>query len=162
MFSWCLLVSTFTSLILGGVAVLAGLTRIEDPWSNFSDPWSGVTLNGNAIATAFVKTHFAFVGWNNAFNVLAEVKGRDPVRTVRNAGRISLSLVSLLFLLTNIAYISAIPKDEIRSSGQLIGALFFQKVFGKSWASKLLPVMVMFSSLGNVVRLSLSVICSTY
>ncbi|KAL5526562.1 hypothetical protein ACEPAF_8286 [Sanghuangporus sanghuang] len=137
-------------LILGGIAVLSGLTRIKDPWSNFSDPWSGATFNGNSIATAFVKTHFAFVGWNNAFNVLAEVKGRDPVRTVRNAGRISLSLVSLLFLLTNIAYIATIPKEEIRRSGQLIGALFFQKVFGDSWTAKLLPVMVMFSSLGNV------------
>ncbi|OCB84670.1 amino acid transporter [Sanghuangporus baumii] len=138
-------------VVVSGIAVLSGLTRIKDPWSNFSDPWSGATFNGNSIATAFVKTHFAFVGWNNAFNVLAEVKGRDPVRTVRNAGRISLSLVSLLFLLTNIAYIATIPKEEIRRSGQLIGALFFQKVFGDSWTAKLLPVMVMFSSLGNVI-----------
>ena len=105
-----------------------------------------------ALATAFVKTNFAFVGWNNAFNVLAEVKGRNPVRTVRNAGRISLALVSILFMLTNVAYIAALPKDDIVHSGQLVGALFFQRVFGESWAAKLLPLMVMFSSLGNVVR----------
>ncbi|KAI5122270.1 hypothetical protein M0805_002351 [Coniferiporia weirii] len=138
-------------MVIGaGVAVLAGATHIEDPWANFADPWSGSTFNGNALATAFVKTHFAFVGWNNAFNVLAEVKGGDPVRTVRNSGRISLALVTVLFLLTNIAYIAAIPKEDIKHSGQLVGALFFQRVFGSSWAAKILPVMVMFSCLGNI------------
>ena len=128
------------------------MTHIRDPWKNFSDPWVGTTLNGNALATAFVKTHFAFVGWNNAFNVMAEVKGRDPVRTVRNSRRISIITVSILFLLTNIAYSAAVPKDDIKSSGQLIGALFFKRVFKGSWAAKILPLMVMLSSFGNVVR----------
>lgn len=133
------------------MAVLSGITRIKDPYSNFSDPWVGSSFNGNALATAFVKTHFAFVGWHNAFNVLGEVKGGDPVRTVRKAGRISIALVSILFLLTNIAYVATIPKDEIKESGQLVGALFFQRVFGESWAAKILPVMVIFSCLGNIV-----------
>ena len=135
---------------MSGLAVLAGLTRVEDPWSNFNDPWAESSLNGNALATAFVKTHFAFVGWNNAFNVLGEVRD-DPVRTVRNSGRIALGLVSALFLLTNVAYVAAIPKDDIKQSGQLVGALFFQRIFGESWAAKILPVMVIFSCLGNIV-----------
>ena len=82
--------------------------------------------------------------------MLGEVRG-NPVRTVRNAGRIALTLVSVLFLLTNIAYVAAIPKEEIKESGQLVGAMFFQKVFGESWAAKILPVMVVFSCLGNIV-----------
>ncbi|KAI5122269.1 hypothetical protein M0805_002350 [Coniferiporia weirii] len=137
-----------------GLLVLFGATRIKDPLSNFKDPWAGGTLNGNALVTAFVKTHFAFVGWGNAFNVLAEVKGHDPVRTVRNAGRISLALVSALFLLTNVAYVAAIPKEDIKQSGQLVGALFFQRVFGESWAAKILPVMVVFSCLGNIIAVT--------
>ncbi|EJD06899.1 amino acid transporter [Fomitiporia mediterranea MF3/22] len=136
-------------MVAAGLAVLVGITRIKDPFSNFADPWADSSLNGNALATAFVKTHFAFVGWANSFNVLAEVK-REPVRTVRNAGRISLVLVSVLFLLTNVAYIAAIPKEEIKQSGQLVGALFFQKVFGETWTAKILPVMVVFSCFGNV------------
>ncbi|KAL5486068.1 hypothetical protein ACEPAI_7112 [Sanghuangporus weigelae] len=132
-----------------GLAVLAGITRVKDPWSNFKDPWAESSSNGNALATAFVKTHYAFVGWSNAFNVLGEVRS-DPVRTVRNSGRIGLALVSTLFLLTNVAYVAAIPKDDIKQSGQLVGALFFQRIFGESWAAKLLPVMVTFSCLGNI------------
>lgn len=130
---------------------MAGLTKIKDPLANFADPWAGGSHNGNALATAFVKTHFAFVGWGNAFNVLAEVRGHDPVRTVRNAGRISLLLISALFLLTNVSYIAAIPKEEIQQSGQLVGALFFKKVFGEHWAAKILPLMVVVSCMGNIV-----------
>ncbi|KAH8110078.1 amino acid transporter [Phellopilus nigrolimitatus] len=156
---WSLrVVNAFTSIkvlsqifvVATGVAVLLGLTRIKDPLANFADPWAGSSLNGNAIATAFMKTHFAFVGWGNAFNVLAEVKSREPVRTVRNAARFSIGLVAVLFLLTNVAYIGAIPKEDFKRSGQLIGALFFSRVFGESWAAKILPVMVVFSCLGNI------------
>lgn len=130
---------------------MVGITHIEHPWDNFSGLWEGSTFNGNALATALVKTHFAYVGWGNAFNVLAEVKSRDRVRTVRNSGRIALSLVTVLFLFTNISYIAAIPKEDIANSGQLVGALFFQRVFSDSWAAKILPVMVSFSCLGNIV-----------
>ncbi|KAH8118037.1 amino acid transporter [Phellopilus nigrolimitatus] len=160
---WSLrVVNAFTSIkvlsqifvVATGIAVLLGLTRIKDPLANFADPWAGSSFNGNAIATAFVKTHFAFVGWGNAFNVLAEVKSREPVRTVRNAARISIALVAFLFLLTNVAYIGAIPKEDFKRSGQLIGALFFSRVFGESWAAKILPVMVVFSCLGNIIAVT--------
>lgn len=139
------------SVVAAGLAVLLGLTRISEPFANFADPWAGSTYNGNALATALIKTHFAYVGWHNAFNVLAEVRSPDPVRTVKRAGTIALGLVTALFVLTNVAYIAAIPKAEMREAGQLVGALFFQKVFGASWAAKILPVMVVCSCLGNIV-----------
>ena len=140
------------SVAITGLAVLTGLTRIEDPLADFAHPWADSTRNGNALATAFVKTHFAFVGWGNAFNVLAEVRSREPVRIVRNAGRISLLLVSTLFLLTNVAYVAAIPKEEIKQSGQLVGALFFRKVFGEHWAAKILPLMVAVTTTIGLIR----------
>jgi amino acid transporter len=52
------------------------------------------------LATALVKTNFAFAGWNNAFNVIGEVRTRDPVRTVRKAGLLSLLLIACLFSLS--------------------------------------------------------------
>ncbi|KAI0064764.1 amino acid transporter [Artomyces pyxidatus] len=133
-----------------GIAVLTGLTRIVDPFANFADPWHGSSGNPNALATALVKTNFAFVGWANAFNVLGEVRGKSPVRTVRNAGAISLVLVTLLFFLVNVAYVAAVPADEIKRSGQLVAALFFDKVFGAHWASKILPILVALSCVGNI------------
>ncbi|KAH9960880.1 amino acid/polyamine transporter I [Russula dissimulans] len=134
-----------------GVAVLAGFTHISDPFANFRNCWQGGTTNPNALATALVKTNYAYVGWSNAFNVLGEVNGVSPVRTVRNAGFISLGVVTMLFLTVNFAYIAAVPLDEIKGSGQLVGLLFFQRVFGMHWASKILPVLVALSCVGNIV-----------
>jgi amino acid transporter len=134
-----------------GVAVLAGFTHISDPFANFQHFWQGSTTNPNALATALLKTNFAYVGWSNAFNVLGEVNGTNPVRTVRNAGFIALGIVTVLFLTVNFAYIAAVPLDEIKGSGQLVGLLFFQHVFGMHWASKILPVLVALSCVGNIV-----------
>jgi amino acid transporter len=142
---------TLHSMAVTGVVVLAGFTRISDPFTNFHNIWHGSATNPNALATALVKTNFAYVGWSNAFNVLGEVKGTSPVRTVRNAGLISLGIVTVLFVTVNVAYIAAVPLDEIKGSGQLVGALFFQHVFGGHWASKILPVLVALSCVGNIV-----------
>ncbi|KAH8994984.1 amino acid/polyamine transporter I [Lactarius akahatsu] len=133
-----------------GVAVLAGFTRVSDPFANFHNVWQGSSTNPNALATALVKTNFAYTGWSNAFNVLGEVKGKSPARTARSAGLISIGIVTVLFLTVNVAYIAAVPLDELKGSGQLVGGLFFEHVFGGHWASKILPVLVAFSCVGNI------------
>jgi len=139
------------SLVFTGALVLGGFTRIRDPFANFRSPFSGSTTNPNSLATALVKTNFSFLGWHNAFNVLGEVNTRDPVRTARNAGFISLLSVTLLFFFVNVAYVAAVPKDEISSSGQLIAAQFFERVFGEVLTAKMLPIMVALSCFGNIV-----------
>ncbi|KAI9461588.1 hypothetical protein BJY52DRAFT_1258785 [Lactarius psammicola] len=74
-----------------------------------------------------------------------------PPRTTRDAGFISIVIVTVLFLTVNVAYISAVPLDEIKGSGQLVGGLFFEHVFGGQWASKILPVLVAFGCVGNAI-----------
>jgi amino acid transporter len=153
---------TVRSVAVTGVAVLAGFTRISDPLANFHNFWQGGTANPNSLATALIKTNFAYIGWSNAFNVLGEVNGTSPVLTVRNAGFISLGIVTTLFFAVNLAYIAAVPLDEIRHSGQLIGVLFFEHVFSGHWASKILPILVALSCVGNIVSeiSRVSLICS--
>ncbi|KAH9003017.1 amino acid transporter [Lactarius hatsudake] len=137
-----------------GVAVLAGFTRVSDPFANFHNVWQGSSTNPNALATALVKTNFAYTGWSNAFNVLGEVKGKSPARTARSAGLISIAIVTVLFLTVNVAYIAAVPLDELKGSGQLVGGLFFEHVFGGHWASKILPVLVALSCVGNIIAVT--------
>ncbi|KAF5342619.1 hypothetical protein D9611_001581 [Ephemerocybe angulata] len=141
-------------IVVSGFAVLAGLTRVTDPWDSFKKPFEGSTSNANALATAFVKTNHAFIGWHNAFNVLGEVKGRDPVRTVRKASFLSLSATSVLFFFINVAYVAAVPAEEIRNSGQLVAVLFFQRVFGDSFSAKLFPLLVALSCFGNIIAVT--------
>jgi amino acid transporter len=101
-----------------------------------------------------VKVNHAFIGWHNAFNVLGEIRGRDPVQTVRKASMISLSLVSVLFMFVNVAYVAVVPREELRNSGQLIAAIFFQRVFGPGLGVKFLPLLVACSCFGNIVSIS--------
>ncbi|KAF7969905.1 hypothetical protein HWV62_25573 [Athelia sp. TMB] len=133
-----------------GAAVLAGLTRVEDPYANFHNIFEGSNSNLNSLTTAFVKINYTFVGWHNAFNVLGEVKGPNRVRTIRKASLISLALASFLFFFINLAYVAAIPREELRSSGQLVAALFFRRVLGDTWAAKLLPALVTLSCFGSM------------
>jgi amino acid transporter len=142
---------TVCSVAVTGVAVLAGFTRVSDPLANFHHLWRGGTTNPNALATALLKTNYAYIGWSNAFNVLGEVNGPSPVLTIRNSGLISLGIVTVLNISVNLAYIAAVPLDEIRHSGQLIGALFFERVFGEHWAAKVLPILVALGCMGNIV-----------
>ncbi|EJD39118.1 amino acid transporter [Auricularia subglabra TFB-10046 SS5] len=144
-------VLTLVFLALAGIAVLLGLTPVEDPYVNFKHPFDGSTTSVNSIALAIVKVNFSFVGWSNTFTVLSEIKSKDPARTARRAGYISLGLISALFFLINVAYIAAVPKDEIENSGQLVAALFFDRVFGQTAARKVLPVMIALSCLGNIL-----------
>lgn len=98
-----------------------------------------------------IKSNHSFVGWANAFNVMGEMRSNDPARTVRKASRISLLLITVLYLFINVAYVAAIPADEIRSSGQLVAVLFFQRIFGTKGATAF-PLLVSLSCFGNIVR----------
>ncbi|KZV88646.1 amino acid transporter [Exidia glandulosa HHB12029] len=138
-------------LALAGIAVLLGLTPVEDPYANFDHLFEGSTASVNSLALSIVKVNFSFVGWSNTFSVLSEIKSKNPARTARRAGYISLGLIATLFFLINVAYIAAVPKEEIKNSGQLIAALFFEHVFGHSVARRLLPIMIALSCLGNIL-----------
>jgi len=138
-------------VVVTGVVVLLGGTHIKDPWRHFQHPWAGSNWDLNGLANTLVKTNTAVAGWHNAFFVLAEVRSPDPVRVVSRAGYISLSVVIVLYLLTNVAYIAVVPPEEIKASGQLVGALFFKHVFGDGAAAKILPIMVTASCFGNMI-----------
>jgi amino acid transporter len=144
----------FDSVVATGVAILAGATHIRKPFANFREPFEGSTTSLNSLSVSLVKANHAFVGWHNAFYVLGEMKGTNPVRTVRKAGFISLAIVAFLCFFANVAYVAAVPREEIRNSGQLIAALFFRHTFGDTQFARLLPAMVAMSCLGNIVCLS--------
>ncbi|KZP12380.1 hypothetical protein FIBSPDRAFT_921889 [Athelia psychrophila] len=80
-------------MVLTGVAVLCGFTGVPNPYANFHDIFEGSTTNLNSLATAFVKINYSYIGWHNSFNVLGEVRGANPVRTIRRAGHIALACI---------------------------------------------------------------------
>lgn len=88
------------------------------------------------------------MGFSNINYALSEVK--NPKRTVRIAGPLAILIVTILYLLANIAYFAAASKEEITGSGRLVAALLFKNVFGDK-AGRTLDVFVALSAMGNVL-----------
>lgn len=69
---------------------------------------------------------------------------------MKKVGPISLIIVFVLYVLANVAYFAAVPAAEIRESGELAAALFFEAVFGTK-AAKGLPALIAVSAAGNIM-----------
>ena len=95
----------------------------------------------------------SFIGYSNVNYALSEVK--NPVRTLKIAGPLALGSVSVVYMLVNIAYFAAVPKEDILTSGQTVAALYFRNMFGAS-AERALDVFVALSALGNVLSVLFS------
>ncbi|TVY88450.1 High-affinity methionine permease, partial [Lachnellula willkommii] len=140
---------TLIFISITGLVVLGGHTRIKDPHANFRDSFSGTVGNGYGLANALVKINFAYAGFTNAFNVVAEIK--RPIPTLKKTAPASLLVVAILYILCNIAYFAAVPKTSIASSKQLVASLFFTAVFGSQHASKALNFLIALSAFGNII-----------
>jgi amino acid transporter len=131
-------------VVLGG-----NVKGIEDPRANFrGDSFEGTTDNAFQLVSALVRINFAYEGWSNSFNMVNEIK--NPVRTIRWAGALSLGIVGVLYILCNVAYFAAVPKEDILGSSTLTAALFFENVFGVQ-AARGLNFLILTSAFGNLV-----------
>lgn len=61
-------------IVITGFVVLGGGTKVQDSRQNFRNSFEGVTNNGNDVVNALVSINFAYTGYANAFNVVAEIK----------------------------------------------------------------------------------------
>ncbi|KAJ7182389.1 amino acid/polyamine transporter I [Mycena crocata] len=140
---------TLVFISITGFVVLSGRTRVQDPHVNFHDAFQGSTHSGNNIANALVKINFAFSGYANSINVINEIN--NPLVTVRSASSAALGIVSVLYVLVNVAYFAAVPAATIKKSGTLVAGLFFTNVFGRHAGARIFPALVSLSAFGNLI-----------
>jgi amino acid transporter len=122
--------------------------------------WDGLWKDSNwgwgTLSTAIFKVSYSYAGLQNVNNVLNEVK--DPVRTLKSVAPAALLTACLLYLLVNFAYFSVLPLEEVRESGELIAALFFERVLGKHLGRTVLPLAIAISAAGNVMVVTFSLV----
>ncbi|KAJ5923588.1 hypothetical protein N7454_008833 [Penicillium verhagenii] len=135
-----------------GWAALAGHTKIETP-HNFRNAFEGTKGSGYSIVMALYNVIWSFIGYSNANYVLSETK--NPVRTLKIAAPVAIGSVGILYMLVNIAYFAAVPKEQMLESGTVVAAAFFGNVFGKQ-AEKVMSVFVALSAFGNVLSVLFS------
>ncbi|KAF5010137.1 hypothetical protein FDECE_3683 [Fusarium decemcellulare] len=111
--------------------------------------WDDSSWNWGVIATSLFKVFYSYAGLDNVTNVMNEVK--NPVRTLRSVALTALATACGMYFLINVAYFLVVPIDEIRGSGELIAALFFERLFGENFGRIILPLAVALSAIGNVM-----------
>jgi amino acid transporter len=119
--------------------------------------WDDSSWSWGAIATSLFKVFYSFAGLDNAANVMNEVK--HPVRTLRSVALTALATACGMYLLVNVAYFLVVPIEEIRGSGELIAALFFERLFGENFGRIVLPTAVALSAVGNVMVVAFAMVC---
>lgn len=134
--------------LLAGLGVVdvhsASAPQVISPSSGHTDVYS--------VSVALLQIIYSFKGWENANYVLLEIE--DPYHILTVAAPLAVLLVTLMSFLVVVSYLIVIPKDELLSSGVLVAGIFFNKVFGESITSKILPLLIALLTLGNVMVVS--------
>jgi amino acid transporter len=136
--------------IVGLVAiVVAGFAT-----SGTVDPWTVTPSDGGrpGWTLAIVLVLYAYGGWNDAAFVAAEV--RDVNRNIPRALLIGMSLITLAYLVINLAYLYGLGADGLIASQQP-AADVLKRLCGPV-GEKLMSGLVMASALGGINGLVLS------
>lgn len=56
---------------------------------------------------------------------------QNPTRLMRRAGPLALLLITVLYILVQVAYFAAVPLPTIAASEQIIAADYFEAMFGE-------------------------------
>ena len=95
--------------------IIAGLTWLGfGHTSNLSNPMSNTDWSPSRLSLAFYSGLFSYAGWNYLNFVTEELK--DPNKNLPRAIYISMPLVTVTYLLANVAYFSVLNTSEILAS----------------------------------------------
>lgn len=97
------------------------------------------------IALSFYSGLFAYNGWNYLNFVIEELK--DPVRNLPRAIYISITLVTVSYVLANVAFFTTLSPAEVLGS-EAVAVTFADHLYGK--AAFLIPIFVALSTFGTV------------
>lgn len=143
----------FILFLIIAIGCLVAVQVIEIPPLTKAPVQIDQSANGfYSISVALLEIVYSFKGWENANYVLLEIS--DPYHVLTIAAPLAVALVTLLYFLVVVSYLIVIPKDELLNSGVLVAGIFFNKVFGESVTSRLLPVLISLLTLGNVMVVS--------
>ncbi|KAF4571205.1 hypothetical protein EYR36_008534 [Pleurotus pulmonarius] len=137
-------------IIVSGWVALGGHLKVEKP-HNFN--FSGTTSSASSFCLSLYNVIWSYIGFSNVNYALSELK--NPRRNLRIAGPLAVGIVTVLYMLANIAYLASASKEEITGSGRLVAALLFRNVYGPR-AERALNVFVALSALGNVLSVIFS------
>ncbi|KAK7070760.1 Y+L amino acid transporter 2 [Halocaridina rubra] len=124
--------------------VVYGRTR------NYDSFFDGTITDPTSIATAFYASSFAYAGWGNLNTISEELK--NPTRNLPWAIAISVTTVTIIYALTNMAYFAVLTSEEIESSGA-VAVTFGNRTLGAiAWIISLFVAISTFGAMhGKII-----------
>lgn len=129
-------------IIVGFIEMGKGNTEYLDPKVSFKSSTSNIL----AYAIAFYQGLWAYDGWNQLNYVTEELQ--NPMKNLPRAICIGIPLVTVVYLLTNIAYFTVLSPEELLQS-PAVAVTFANRTLGvMAW---IIPMSVVFSTFGAAV-----------
>ena len=128
--------------------IVGGLSATSESTFVVTNP-----VNGPGLPLAMILVLYAYGGWNDAAFVTSEV--RDRTRNIPRALLYGLGVITVVYLLVNLAYLRALGFEGLRGS-QRPAADALATTFG-SHAGRAMSILVMISALGGLNGLILAV-----
>ncbi|KAJ8262396.1 hypothetical protein GJAV_G00165960 [Gymnothorax javanicus] len=137
---------TISKLMAITLIIIPGMIQLfKGETQNFENSLNADSIKVTDLPLAFYSGMYAYAGWFYLNFVIEEVD--NPKRTLPLALCISMTIVTIGYVLTNVAYYTAMTADELLAS-EAVAVTFAERIMGNF--SSVIPIFVALSCLGSM------------